>query len=247
MLSKEISLLGIGELTPSPTWHMAPHQHPHHHELIVVLEGKMLLKADQGELTAKAGDLLFYRSKLIHEETSLPSDPVHTLYLSFRGKSKKLDLPLFLEDRNGRVRQMAMWIQRDLKDGRSVKNCTPLLHAILEELHALCSLPPDPWVQDLRHFMREHMTQELSLAQLAKQGGMSSFGFVRKYKKLSGETPMTDLRLLRLNAAQQMILSSNRPFKDIAAAVGLGDEYQLSKLFRRYFGLPPRDFRRRPR
>jgi transcriptional regulator GlxA family with amidase domain len=31
--------------------------------------------------------------------------------------------------------------------------------------------------------------------------------------------------------------------KMIAAKVGIGDEYQLSKLFRRYFGIAPRDMR----
>ena len=31
--------------------------------------------------------------------------------------------------------------------------------------------------------------------------------------------------------------------KTIAAKVGIGDQYQLSKLFRRYFGIAPRDMR----
>lgn len=207
----------------------------------------MRLQANHSEIIAKPGDLLFYQSGLVHEETSLANDPVHTLFLSFRGQSKTLDLPLHMEDVAGRVRQMAMWLHRDLREGKHVKNCDPLLRAIIEELRGLSSRPPDPWVQSLRAYMREHMAQELSLDVLAKRVGMSRFSFVRKYKKLSGKTPMTDLRLLRLNEAQQIILSSNRPLKDVAIAVGLGDEYQLSKLFRRYFGLPPREFRGRPR
>lgn len=203
----------------------------------------MRLLTAQGEILAGQGDLLFYHSGLVHEEISVDRDPVHTLFISFRGQSKVLELPLCLEDRNGRVRQMAMWIQQDLLDGRLVKSCDSLLHAILEELRVLSADPPDPWVLGLRGYMREHLAQKLSLDSLARRGGMSRFGFVRKYKKLSGKTPMTDLRLLRLNEAQQMILSTHRPLKDIAEAVGLGDEYQLSKLFRHYFGLPPREFR----
>ncbi len=222
---------------------MRPHQHPHIHELIVILEGKMRLRTPGADLIAGPGHLLFYPSGLMHEEISIADDAVHTLFLCFRGPAAALGLPLCLEDRHGRIRQMAMWLRHDLQNGRDVKSCHSIFDAILDEWRLLAGEPTEPWVLKLRAYMREHLARKLSLDLLARQGGLSRFAFVRKYRQLTGKTPMAELRLIRLNEAQQLLLSSHRPLKDIAEKVGLGDEFQLSKLFRRYFGLPPRDFR----
>jgi transcriptional regulator GlxA family with amidase domain len=54
---------------------------------------------------------------------------------------------------------------------------------------------------------------------------------------------MEELRRIRLHEARNLLLTQNLSLKEIAPAVGIGDEYQLSKLFRRTFGLSPRDMR----
>ena len=56
---------------------------------------------------------------------------------------------------------------------------------------------------------------------------------------------MEELRLSRLDQARTLLLTTNLPVKAIAPAVGIGDEYQLSKLFRSHFNLSPRDLRTR--
>jgi len=50
---------------------------------------------------------------------------------------------------------------------------------------------------------------------------------------------------MRLNRARAMRRAPVLPVKAIAPAVGLNDEYQLSKLFRRHFNLSPREMRAR--
>ena len=102
------------------------------------------------------------------------------------------------------------------------------------------------WI-DIREYMRSRLKQKIYLADLAHQVGMSKFAFVRKYKRLSGRTPMQDLQRMRLNQARNMLLASGLPLKAIAPEVGLGDEYQLSKLFRRHFRLSPSELRMRSR
>ena len=72
---------------------------------------------------------------------------------------------------------------------------------------------------------------------------MSKFAFVRKFKRLCGPTSMEELRLIRLDQARTLLLTTNPPVEVIAPAVGIGDEYQLSKVFRSHFNLFPRDLR----
>jgi AraC-like DNA-binding protein len=238
----EPEFLGCGELLPNPRWRMRPHSHPNH-ELILVKSGAMLLKTKHGELVAHSGDILFYQAGLIHEEISQPDDPVSSYFLSFSARTELPDLPLRLRDSEGRVVELLHWMHRDLREGRPVTDCLALLETIIRELRWLIARPQDAWLEHVREHLRTRFANPLSLDDVARHAGMSRFAFIRKFKGLCGRTPMEELRQIRLHEARNLILSCDLPMKMIAAKVGIGDEYQLSKLFRRYFGIAPSTMR----
>ncbi len=247
MRDSSLAFLSGAEVLPDKTWHMPMHRHPMH-ELIVVLGGKMRLETAEVTVEVERGDVLFYRAGMAHKETSDPGNPVNTLYIAFKGRGAVItDLPLRLRDDDARVRQMVAWLVRDHQSGLSPASQTPLLSAVLGELQRLREPSEDPWLIRLRDYMQQHHAQSLTLADLAREGGLSKFAFVRRFKRLSGQTPMKELQRLRLNQARALLLTSGLPVKVIAPAVGLTDEYQLSKLFRKHFKLSPSELRKRAR
>lgn len=238
-----IDFLDGGEIAPNSSWRMPPHRHVFH-ELIVIMSGVIHVNISGQSVRGEAGDLLFYRAGSIHEEVSDRKTPVSTFFIAFSAIGKLPELPLRLRDAEGRVRQMIIWLVRDYQAGAStVGRLNALLQAMIAELWRLCASPVDPWLLELRAHMQSNLAQEIYLEDLARRSGLSKFGFARKFKRVSGHTPMQELRLMRLNQARTMMLTSGLPMKDIAPAVGLGDEYQLSKLFRRQFLISPREMR----
>ena len=129
------------------------------------------------------------------------------------------------------------------------KNIEALLDQYTDDCLLISSFMKTPKIYRGRAELREHMQRNLGrpiyLDDLARRARMSKFAFVRKFKRLCGRTPMRELQLLRVNQARAMMLASGLPVKAIAAAVGLNDEYQLSKLFRRHLRLSPREMRAR--
>lgn len=245
MRASACEFLSGGELVPNPAWQMPFHSHQVH-ELIVVLGGRMLLETAERTLRAGPGDLLFYHAGHAHKETADPRDPVNSLFISFRATEAVVaDFGLHMHDAEGRVRQMLTWLVRDARAGVAATQLQPLFRAALSEVRRLQASPPDPWLEDLRRHMQQNLARAVYLDDLARHARMSKFGLVRKFKRLSGRTPMLELQLMRLNQARAMMLASGLPVKAIAPAVGLNDEYQLSKLFRRHFGLSPRELRAR--
>ncbi|MCX6971050.1 MAG: AraC family transcriptional regulator [Verrucomicrobia bacterium] len=240
-----MKFLGCGTILPDPGWRMRPHFHPFH-ELIAIKSGSMRLNTEYGAVLAQAGDVLFYEAGLIHEEISVPQDPVNTLFLSFSSDQILPALPLRLQDPERRVLELLGWMLRDQHEGRPTSDCLKLLDAILQELQWILSRPSDAWLARVRDNMKTRYADKLSLADVSRHAGMSRFAFVRKFKRLTGNTPMEELRRIRLHAARNLILSSDLPMKAIAASVGIGDEYQLSKQFRREFGVSPSRIRDRP-
>ncbi len=237
-------IYGAGAVKPDRAWHMAPHSHAFH-EIIAVAQGRLLLKSGSRAWTAGPGDILFYRSGFVHEETSDPKAPVGTYFIAFETGDLLPWLPLQVHDTDGRVRQLVAWIVEDEQTRRAPEMRRPLFEALFGELRRLCHAPPDPWLENILAFTRENLARTLTLDDLARHGKMSKFAFVRKFKRLCGRTPMEELRLIRLDQARTLLLTTNLPVKTIAPAVGIGDEYQLSKLFRSHFNLTPRDLRTR--
>lgn len=241
------TFLGGGEILPSPRWRMPRHMHPFH-ELVIVLKGRLLLRSGNEIQQADAGDIFFYHAGFAHEESSDASSPAHTYFIAFKYDEELCRaLPLRARDADGRVRQMASWLLHEHLLGAPHSQHAPLLNALLHELRRVASHDHDPWVRSLRQFMRRHLSGKISLDDLARHAGTSKFTLVRRFKSATGRTPMLELRLMRLNEARSRILSSSAPLREIAPAVGIGDEYQLSKLFRRHFHLSPREMRVRSR
>jgi AraC-like DNA-binding protein len=240
----EPRIFGAGFVAPNPRWHMSPHSHSFH-EILAVQQGRFEVKSGGSAVWAGPGDILFYRAAFVHEETPDPSDPAGLHFIAFDTGDRLPWLPLRLHDTHGRVRQLVRWLVDDVSARRAPEMRRPLFDVLLGELRLLCAVPRDPWLEPILAFIRKNLARPLTLDDLARQGRMSKFAFVRKFHRLCGRTPMEELRLVRLDQARTLLLTTNLPVKAIAPAVGIGDEYQLSKLFRRHFSLAPSHLRTR--
>lgn len=243
--SHDPDLLNVGHLEPDPAWYMAPHSHSFC-ELIVVTGGRMTVRIDGRETRARSGDVMLYRAETPHEESSDGRDPVEITYAGFRTGEALDGAPLLVHDQGGRCRLLASWL---LEESRSASTRAPragsaFLAALLEEFLRLADRE-EPWlVSEVRSYVRENIDAALTLDDLARHAGMSKYHFSRSYKALTGRTPMNDVRMLRIDFARSIVLTTNLPLKAIAPMAGLGNEYSLSRLFSRYLGMSPRELRK---
>lgn len=238
-------LIHTGHVEPSPGWHIPEMSH-RFHELIVVLRGSMRVRLCGADLVGSAGDLLYYRAGSMHEEWSTPDDPVETFFVAFELAEEQPERSSLERDLAGRVRQIARWLHEEWH-GHSVGStelCRTLFQALLLEWDRLCRRANEPrLVEHIRRFIRERIDDPIDLAMLAEVSGLSRYYFVRKYKRLTGRTPMDEVRAERVRYAHHLIANTNLPMKDIAARSGLCDEYHLSHLIRRHLDVTPGEIR----
>ena len=72
--------------------------------------------------------------------------------------------------------------------------------------------------------------------------GFSRTNFYRKIKALTGVTPNDLLRVCRLNRAAQLLLTREYTIGEISDMTGFGTQSHFSNLFKRQFGVTPRDY-----
>jgi len=235
-------LIVVGRIAPDPKWALAGHSHPFH-ELIVVTAGRMTARMNSQLYSAEAGQCLWYPPGVIHEERSDTGNPVETHFIAFRWNGGDRRWPLCFADTKGRLATLIRWLLAERDAGAPIRQA--FLQAILVEFERVQTAPATPSLTErVRAFMRAHVAEPLTLTDLAGCVEMSKFHFGRRYRTLTGLTPMEDLRQLRLEAARDLLLTTDLPLKAIAPRVGLGDEYHLSRLFRRAFGIAPGELRR---
>jgi AraC-like DNA-binding protein len=91
--------------------------------------------------------------------------------------------------------------------------------------------------------MHESPGKDWSLDELAAAAGMSRTVFATAFREVVGVTPGHYLQGWRVGLAQHA-LRQGRPLKVVAADVGYGSEAALSRAFKAYCGLSPREWRK---
>jgi AraC-like DNA-binding protein len=96
-----------------------------------------------------------------------------------------------------------------------------------------------------RDFLGACYADPVSVAMAASAAHLSPFHFHRMFKAAFAQTPMQFLQECRLAAACKLLLTTDQPVTAICFTVGFESLGSFSWLFRRRFGLSPRQFRAR--
>jgi AraC-like DNA-binding protein len=218
--------------------------------MIVPVAGRMTVRIAGQEFCGEPGMVLIYPRGIGHEECSDAEHPAETRFISFDWDRASEGLPLRVEDVDGRIRQAIDWLyaDRDLADSPAVKELRETMLRLILSRYQICARhnrQEDELVRRVRTYAREHLASPITLEELAETVSLSRFHFIRVYRRLSGRSPMAEVRAIRLEHARELLLSTGLLLKQIAPRCGMGSEYALSRAFARQFGYPPSEVRQR--
>lgn len=92
--------------------------------------------------------------------------------------------------------------------------------------------------------MHESPTRSWTVADLAKEAGLSRSAFFERFNRTVGMAPMEYLLAWRMAQAKVLLRRSANSVTDVAAQVGYGSASAFSVAFTRHVGLPPAHFAR---
>jgi AraC-like DNA-binding protein len=102
-----------------------------------------------------------------------------------------------------------------------------------------------PWQKrKIDRYVRGNLDRPLKAGDLAEQLSLSAGHFNHAFKETFGESPHAYIVGLRLEMAQEMMLSTADPLSQIAYACGFADQSHFTKVFRRGVGQTPNGWRR---
>ena len=98
---------------------------------------------------------------------------------------------------------------------------------------------------EVRTEVEQRFTEKLRLPELARRAGWSVPHLCTEFRRFFGVPIIQYGQQLRMNRAAYLLRDHNRRIGEIAVQVGYPDLYTFSRMFKRGFGVSPREFRLR--
>ena len=96
-------------------------------------------------------------------------------------------------------------------------------------------------MDDIFRYIREHLTEDLSLETLEEQFYVSRYHLCREFKKLSGQTIHAYIVKSRLDLCKKYI-ESGMPIKEVYALGGFGGYNHFFRAFKKEYGITPKEY-----
>lgn len=94
-------------------------------------------------------------------------------------------------------------------------------------------------VNAILQYLSQNYMKQISLYRIAHNMYLSPVYISKIFKEETGESPINHLIRIRLTKANELLSTSNLPIKTVARNVGYDDAYYFSKLYKKYYGIPP--------
>lgn len=94
-------------------------------------------------------------------------------------------------------------------------------------------------VNTILQYLSQNYMKQISLYRIAHNMYLSPVYISKIFKEETGESPINHLIRIRLTKANELLSSGNIPIKTVARNVGYEDAYYFSKLYKKYYGIPP--------
>ena len=124
-----------------------------------------------------------------------------------------------------------------------------LLKSFFHEVMELCANATPPksatliLVQEVQDYVKDHFDQQLGLEQIADQIGVSVKYVSRAFKQRTGKNLTEYINEMRIAKAKELLINTEYKIGEIAAFVGIDNRTTFLRIFKKYEGISPVEFR----
>lgn len=102
---------------------------------------------------------------------------------------------------------------------------------------------PPRWLEQAKEFLLAHFTEHLNLVTVSEAVGVHAVHLAREFRKHYHCTAGEYVRQLRIEYACSEMCRANLSLAEIALTAGFADQSHFSKVFKRFTGMTPAEYR----
>lgn len=243
-------------------------------EIVYIESGQMTVKIPSQSFLLKSGDCIVISANVLHSAAAVPECQLHSLVFSpalITGKEEFVFATNYLLPLLSCRAFSAYWIQGE--SNRAVAGwfqdafealagdqfgfeftvrenlsriCLFLYQAFLPQIETQAlPLPSDTIrIRKMLSYIHKHFAENLSLADIAKEAGISERECLRCFQKTLQISPIQYLLKYRVMQGAEMLLRDPASrIAEIAALCGFDSQSNFSKMFKRFYNCTPREYK----
>ena len=99
--------------------------------------------------------------------------------------------------------------------------------------------------EQMETWMKAHINDtQVTADSFAQALGYGRTNFFKKVKQLMGMSPNDYIKKIRMEEAASLLINTNMTAAEVAFKCGFEDQYYFSKSFKKYYGVPPSQYRK---
>ena len=138
-----------------------------------------------------------------------------------------------------------VWSEARRSDSSAPLALDGAIFTLLAELHRFFARSQSPGrLGRALRLLHSASDETISITELARISGMSVHAFALAFKQETGTTFAAYCRRLRVERAKELLRQTPKSLREIGMEVGFSDHGHFSRVFARYAGMTPADYRR---
>ncbi|MDX1525250.1 MAG: AraC family transcriptional regulator [Pseudidiomarina maritima] len=238
--------------------HQVERQQHTDHLLIFCHRGRGWFRTHNASGSVEAGQLLLLPAGQAHAYAADHEQPWSIYWAHFRGSAAVQCSDFLSLSAQSPVLTLSRWRQlipvvTDLLNLQTQRYqfsaaivAASLLQRIIAELPRLTSAMQIPAGFDLRaleRFMYDNSHRDINLDEFAEFAGLSRYHFSKKFKQITGSSPMRFFNQIKVKLACQLLDTTTYSIRQIGQQLGFDDPYYFSRLFKKTMGISPQYYR----
>ena len=250
----KIKTLRISENSPS----VFPYHWHEHIELLFIFEGSCIISYGSETMNAVKNDLAVINCNELHSTQASDDSVIFCMQISRSFFSDTdFDSLLFKSHikNNNTIKELFTRIFKENEEQKEayrmqIKGLTYLLMTQLMRNYSLKKedIPIKRTkllkINAVLRYITTHYQTQITTADLAKKFFLSEYYFCHFFKSETGMTPLSYINKFRIEKAIMHIKTTNESITQIALMVGFQDSNYFSKIFKKYKGMSPREYRK---
>ncbi|MBQ2686804.1 MAG: AraC family transcriptional regulator [Clostridia bacterium] len=240
------------------------------YQIIMITKGKALVCISEKEYECSAPSLIFIRSFEPHSITPVNGDysryvmAVDPSLIDYLPSAKNLDAifkqgsasfshHLILSEKDRAIEPVLASLlseyrsdERPIEGGLSLLFST-FLYLVFLSHPALFKKSSNSETYELisaiKGELEANYSDRILLSDIAKRYHISKYYLSHIFKEQVGYSPKEYIMMLRISASQKLLVTTNRPIREIAFESGFSDLSNFSRSFKSITGVSPSDFR----
>ena len=231
----------------SSIWNFERHKHDCI-ELLYFLYGNAEVRTTEKIVQASFYDIVIY-----------PSDTYHTEHLQFNHHQEViciwveipglvLDDIIHIQDKNSDIKWVLEKVYSEYKSEKPCKclleNYTKLATMLIAKTCFEQSASTDP-LSRIILYMQSNMAENITVEEVAELIYVSKSYLSRYFKQRTGMSLIEYLRLLRINTAKKLLVTTDSSVEDISSIIGYNSAKYFCRAFRLCTGMTPTEYKRK--